>query len=237
MTVGGTRVSRYVVFSGVLTVLLGAAVPARAQSAPPEDPAKSQVLLYELALRRAVEIGGQRLAQQALVLVPELTLATAEQAIVRGFRLPKWGYVFDVQAPNIKSTMMVWDMMLRRRPSGPEVQPSGQPVSDRVAATGLVPADPVAPATPAFDPDRAYTTYIKEALIEALLDNSVILALAPGEHLTIVASGIDQPNSNPLYRPSSGKLIMTISAADLQDLRSGRITRDQAKERIAQERF
>jgi hypothetical protein len=195
------------------------------------------VLLYELALRRAVEIGGQRLAQQALVLVPELTLATAEQAIVRGFRLPKWGYVFDVQAPNIKSTMMVWDMMLRRRPSGSEVPAAGQPVSDRVAATGLVPADPVAPTAPAFDPDRAYTTYIKEALIEALLDNSVILTIAPGEHLTIVASGIDQPNSNPLYRPSSGKLIMTISASDLQDLRLGRITRDQAKERIAQERF
>jgi hypothetical protein len=106
-----------------------------------------------------------------------------------------------------------------------------------VSATGVVADDPMAVPLPTFDTDREYTTFVRQALVDAMVDSSGVLALNPEEHLTVVVSGIDQPAPNPLYRSSSSKMVLTIRASDLIDFRRGRITRDQAKERIAEERF
>jgi hypothetical protein len=214
-----------------------APAPALAQGPPADNPAKSQAYRFEMALRSAVEDGGRRLAQQALAFAPELRLEAAEPAVVRSFRLPGYGLFFDVQAPNITSTVMVWDMRRRLAPSA-ESNPV-RPVSDgRVgAATAPVEPDPVVAAPPPFDANRAYTAFVREALMDALLDGSAVLIdLGPDESLTVAASGIDQPNANPLYRGTEDKLLLTIKASDLRDLRQGRITRDQAKQRVTQER-
>ena len=232
------------VLSGLGIVLLSATTAAAQSGVPAENPAKSQAFLFERALRSAIEVGGQRLAQQALVIVPDLTLMASEPAVVRGVKLTGYGFMFDVQAPNITSTLMVWDMMRQQRPATPEGRPgqvdARQIASEgRVAATGPVAPDPMvtSPAAAPFDANRAYTNHIREALIDAVLDSSTVLQLAPDEKLTVVASGIDQPNSNPLYRASEGKLVLTIKASDLIEFRQGRLTREQAKERITQERF
>jgi hypothetical protein len=197
-----------------------------------------------MALRSAVVLGGQKLAQQAAAIVPDGILAFAEQPIVRGVKLDGWGYFFDVQAPNIQSTIMALDMMnqsrrSRQAPPVPSANPDVQPVGGRavVSATGVtVEPDPMADdlAAPG-GPDRAYSKYVREALIDALLDSSAMLPLAPDDHLTIAAQGIDQPGSNPLYQ--TRKLMLTIKGSDLQDMRQGRITREQAKARIAEGRF
>lgn len=261
--IGGTPVSRRVVSLSAAAVLL-AAVPAWAaqagapQSGPPlpqagplapgpmpaaapDAAARSSTFTYEMALRSAVVLGGQKLAQQAATIVPEGILAFAEQPIVRGVKLDGWGYFFDVQAPNIQSTIMVLDMMnqsRRTRPGTPVQNPDVQPVGGRavVSATATVEPDPMADDLGApGGPDRAYSKYVREALIDALLDSSAMLPLTADDHLTIAAQGIDQPGSNPLYQ--TRKLMLTIKGSDLQDLRQGRITREQAKARIAEGRF
>lgn len=222
----GSSVTRGVVMAAAIVAAMAPAV-ARAQAPEqPENPARSQAFVFERALRGAVELGGQRLAKRALVMVPELTLST-EEAIVRGVKLSGYGFYFDVQAPSIESNVILLDMMARQR--------SG--LSRPVSAAGAVAADPMAVPTPAFDPDREYTTFVRAALIDAMLDSSGVLVVVPGEHLTVVVSGIDQPSPNPLYRANSNKLILTIAASDLMEWRQGRLTREQAKERIVEERF
>lgn len=221
------------VLSSLGLVLLSAAAASAQTAALQENPAKSQAFQFETALRSAIDLGGQRLARRALAIVPDLTLVAAEPAVVRGVKIPEYGFVFDVQAPNITSTVMVWDMMRERRPAQAVATP-GAPV--RPVANAGPADDPVTSSAP-FDANREYTNYIRDALIDAVLDSSNVLQFSPEEKLTIVASGIDQPNSNRLYVGSEGKLILTIKAADLLDLRQGRLTREQAKERIVQERF
>ena len=50
----------------LLVACLGVAAPLWAQTpAPVEDPAKPQVQAFEMVLRGAVDLGGQRFAQQA----------------------------------------------------------------------------------------------------------------------------------------------------------------------------
>jgi hypothetical protein len=225
------------VFGGVAVlaagaVVVGAHAPLQAQQQPPAPDSVRAAFAYETVLRTAVSLGGRRLADQARQVVPEVILTT-EPAIVRGLRLANYGFLFDVQAPDIQSTLLVWDMM-----RSPLMQPGrGGPAQNvaqgRAAATGVVEDDPMEP--PAFDPSTAYSSYVREALIDAMLDNSTGLPLGPEDRLTITASGIEQADANPLYR--SPKLILTISGADLQAFRQGRLDREQAKARIVEDRF
>lgn len=229
MMEGGSTVSRVLMVASVATVLFLHPAPSVAQTSEGgESPARSQAFVFERILRGAVETGGQLLAKRALMLVPELTLST-EEATVRSVKLRGYGFYFDVQVPNIQSTVLLLDMMAAR-------QRRGLP-SQTVAATGVIESDPMTVEPPTFDTDREYTTYVREALIDAILDSSGVLSVSADERLTVVVSGIDHPNPNPLYRANSQKLVLTIAGSDLLDLRQGRLTRDQAKERIAEERF
>jgi len=205
----------------------------------PDNPARPAVFTYEMALRVAVLAGGRKLADQASALVPEAVLAVTEQPIVRGYPLPGWGYFFDVQAPNIQTTVMVLDMVSqsrRARAAAAGGDAGTLPVSDRTVGPATAEAAPNSSglATPG-GADRAYSGFVREALIDALLDSSAVLTLKPEDRLTIAASGIDQPGSNPLYQ--SRKLMLTISGLDLLEFRQGKITRDEAKARIVEGRF
>ncbi len=196
-----------------------------------------EATLYETVLRSAVISGGQKLAQQALAAFPSVQLTT-EQPIVRGVRLPGFGFHFDVQAPEIQGMVQVWEMLRATRATpAPSVGPGMAPVSNnRTAATGgIVEDDPMTVPGPRFDPTTAYSAYVREALIEALLDSYKVLTLQPGEKLSISASGIDQRDVVSLYH--SRKLVITIAAEDLEALREGKITRDQARDRILEDRF
>ena len=225
----GTLVSRQV--CGLSAVALLLAVPtwaAQTLSPAPESSTRPAVSTYEMVLRAAVVSGGQKLAQQASSAVPEAVLALTEQPIVRGIQLD-WGstgFFFDVQAPNVQTTVMVLDMVdAQARRSRPVSDGSG-PADTEPRTRGL--------AGPG-GADRAYSNFVREALIDAMLDGSAVLPLGPEDRLTIAASGIDQPGANLLYQ--SRKLILTIKGSDLLDLRQGRITRDQAKARIVEGRF
>lgn len=227
------HVTRPMLAAGVAVVALtvpGVAL-GQAPAAQSDNPARSQVMVFERVLRGSVEAGGAELAKQALIVAPELTLST-EEAIVRGVRLPGYGFYFDVQVPGIEGTVRVWEMIARRRERPGRANPSLP-----VAAAGTVTDDPMVEAPPMFDPDREYSSHVRRALIDAVVDSSGVLAIGAGERLTVAVSEIDSRNPNPLYRSSPSKLLLSIQGVDLQELRQGRITREQAIERILEDRF
>lgn len=224
---GTTVTCRLLVAAATVGIFLPAIAQAQGPE-PPENPARTQAFVFERALRGAVELGGQQLAKRALVLFPEFILST-EEATVRGVKLGGYGFYFDVQVPDIQSTTIVLDMMAARQRRGGPSQP--------VSAMGGVTDDPMTVAAPVFDTNREYSAYVRAALIDALLDSSGVLLMSPEEHLTVAVSGIERRGPNPLYRSDSGKLMLTISGSDLVELRQGRISREQAKERIVEERF
>lgn len=198
---------------------------------------KRQVSLFEGVLRQAVESGGQRLAMWARQVVPGVVLAQASNPMVQAVPLPDSSLVFNVQVPEILQTSVMLFQQLQR-PRGP--QPVANPVPGRVSGTGVVPADPATGRVPdpdSLDPDRRYSDYVREALIDALLEGSGVLQLHPGQWLTVAASGVDVAVTNPLYRNPSRRLVLSVRADDLLAMRQGRLSRDETRSRILERRF
>lgn len=231
----GHRMARVLAVTGLSLVLVAPRAFAQTAVDPQDDAYKRTVVQFEMALKGAVLAGGQRLADKAKQIVPLVDLVS-EPPVIRGIPLPAGlGLHFDVQAPDIQSTLMAMDLMLTARPSS---RPSAGPNTRVVSSGGVVDPDPMAGGsteTAAFDPNATYSAFVREALVDAMLDSSGVLKLKDNEYLIVSASGADRPYTNSLLRER--KLILSILGADLAAYRQGRITRDEAKAKIQEQRF
>jgi hypothetical protein len=143
-------------------------------------------------------------------------------------------------------TLQVMSLMLNRPQPG-AIPAGGQPVSGRVTADGVIAPDPMAPAPAPARPGPPrdleseyrveYVQLVKDALVDAILDNSGALPMASTETLIVIASGIDPVVPNALYRTPSRKLVLKAKASDLADFRQGKINREEARQRIQATRF
>jgi hypothetical protein len=216
------------------------AMPPPVASAPtPVEPTvvRFQVTNFEALLRNAVMRGGQELATKTQQVAPGLALAPLSDPIVHGWAQPDFGYVFYVETPGISATGVAMLMMQQQSPSSPvPTKPvagaSPAPPPGTVAATSLVAPDPM------FEPNAFYSEAVRQALYDAILDNSGGLPIKEDEHLAISAAPKPMPPlfSNPLY-PDSRRLVLTIKGADLILFRQGRLPREDAKLRILETRF
>ncbi|MCU1382677.1 MAG: hypothetical protein JWL71_1374 [Acidobacteria bacterium] len=82
------------------------------------------------------------------------------------------------------------------------------------------------------DPNEAYRTEVLQALKDAMLAHSSSLAIGPNEWLTIAAKGNDdRPRLAPADSSSSIRMIR-LRGSDLAEFLAGRITREEALQRI-----
>ena len=258
---GDTAVLRSMFIAGVVVAMTAQATGyAQQMSVPPaprpaadaaqQDPAKPSVMMFEMGLQRAIQEGGQKFAQQALQAVPGLVLQASSEPIVRGYPVPDYGFAFDVQIPEIlDSGMQLLNMMRSPRPplaAAAQAQAQAmRPVGNAgtTSAAGTVTADPMtaSPVLDFFSSEAAanafYTSCVKEALIDAMIDNSIALPLTEKSTLLLVVSGMERMAANPLYRTRERRLILTVKGSDLVELRAGKLVREQLKERIAELRW
>ena len=214
-----------------------------AEDARPDDPARPQVQTFEMVLGRAIETAGRNFATRAREMAPEMmpvAFQTGETPNVTGVAIHDMDlYVFHVQVPGIGLTLQVMNLMVNRPQFSPRVQGPEQPVSaGRVEPAGVVESDPMGPA-PTRRPDFLveYRNQIREALIDAIVDNSGSLPMGTRETLLVVAGGVDAPVANPLYRTPTRRLVLRAKASDLTAFRENRISRDEVKRRVLASSF
>jgi hypothetical protein len=131
---------------------------------------------------------------------------------------------------------------LQMPPSVPPSDAVATPVSGSAGTTNSV-ATPTggtsASATPAAsqddilsNPNEAYRTAIRSALIDAMLEHSRGLSLGPNDWLTVAARGTDnRPSLGPA--DNSGQTVMlNIRGGDLTAFLGGQISRDEALKRV-----
>ena len=221
----------------VIAAALAVATPAWARQTAqrdPDDPAKSQVQTFEMALKAAVESGARSFAQRAAEMVPVM-LQAGDAPIVDGVAFRGEGrtnYVFHVQVPNIWPVIQVMSLMPRQR-QGPSTPVSGG--NDPRSSADIVVSDPLGSSVNASnraDLEREYAMNVRSALVDSVLDNALVLPLAAGDMVFIFASGSDAPVANSLYRTTLRKLVLPVSGSDLLEFRQGKLTRDEVKRRI-----
>ena len=102
------------------------------------------------------------------------------------------------------------------------------------ASAASVAADPPQPADDPIlaDPNEAYRTEVTQALKDAMLSHSSSLGIAPTEWLTIAAKGNDdRPRLAPADSDARTR-ILRMRGSDLAEFLAGRITREEALNRI-----
>jgi hypothetical protein len=103
-------------------------------------------------------------------------------------------------------------------------------------ATGSAASAPDKPDTPddpiLTDPNEAYRTEVIAALKDAMLAHSSALAIGPSEWLTIAAKGEDdRPRLAPADSDARTRIIR-LRGSDLADFLAGKISREEALQRI-----
>jgi hypothetical protein len=101
------------------------------------------------------------------------------------------------------------------------------------SAASVAPDRPAPPDDPILaDPNEAYRAEVVQALKDAMLAHSSSLGIAPAEWLTIAAKGnVDRPRLAPADSDARTRIIR-LRGSDLADFLAGRITRDEALQRI-----
>lgn len=242
-------------FTRIFAVALVVAVPAAvaAQQAQPQaqtqtqtqtsasdaqlERTKGEVRTFEIVLFRSIETAGQKLAAWAQTMAPNVLLSPAAEPVVNGVPIPGENLVFMVRIPELSGVPV-----FSRYPGfsnqgfGPPVQGEARPTQGKlVNSTGVVADDPMKNAPP--DPNVMYSDFVRLGLMDAMLDSASVLTLKDGQWLTVVAIPVDVLVTNPYYRNTSRKLILSIKGEDVAAFRAGKITRDEAKLKIVDQRF
>jgi hypothetical protein len=98
-------------------------------------------------------------------------------------------------------------------------------------------APPPPPPAPFVDrtplPEELYTSEVKNAIIEAMVENSQGLHLSSSERLTVVARSNAEPDPQSLS-PQTDTTAVTfqIMGADLLDYHAGRISPEEVRRRV-----
>jgi hypothetical protein len=131
-------------------------------------------------------------------------------------------------------------------PRDSRVAPAGtsSPATPVVASTtSPTPTEPRA-ATPGderrrlmADPGQAYTSEVKSALVDAMLDHSGSIRIGPGEWLTIAARDNEDRRFNPSDPYESRTIMLRIQGANLDAFRTGQVSREDARQAVEVREF
>ena len=194
---------------------------------PPEE-TRRQIDAFELSLRGAIDSAAAKVNNRLKEVLPEGTqfqLQFQAPTLVTGVLMPDGDAVFHVLIPGIDATTLrVANMLMPTR----RISSSGGGAS--VGETAPLPSG----VKPMTDPDQEYTDFAREALLNAVLENPLQIAL---DRKVVVIAGELQPQGPSPFRPRSRSLILQISGEDLIAFRTNRISRDDAKARIKESRY
>jgi len=197
------------------------------------DRQRADVGTFEIVLQRAIDRAVLQTSQWAQQIVPTVVMSAAEP-VVHGIPVGDASITFNVEVGGMLGVNLWQVIHERQRP-----QPDPSAVQRVGVGAQIVPGDsttqPAAPVT-TDDANKQYSEFVRQAVIDAILDNSGVLQLKDEQMLAVavIPTSVTGP---PSFRNSSATLILSIKGGDLELLRQGRISRDEAKRRIVETHF
>ena len=213
----------------MMTWVAGPAVAQTAVGTAPDQLHRNeQISLLEGTLVGAVKVAASRVAKDVQARTPSANLFTGD-ARAKGFVLDGYGVFVYVEIPALDLQMsLLMDQLERNLRS---TSSSDVPVGNR---------DTVSSAREAVrelqDTGDRYRTAVKQALAEAMLDHSKNLDLKPDEWLSVAARG-----SESALLPGEvlqlTTVVLRVKGSDLADYLAGKLTKEQAMEKVEVRQF
>lgn len=229
-----------------LAVVVAAALPALAGAQTTVRPSAEQQRRYdqisvmEGTLTGAVGLAANQVAREVQARTPGVNLFTGA-ARAKGFVLDGYGPFFYVEIPALDMNLVLTVETLERSALRRSEQRSGpQRASQQGRATQQadVPsaAEEALESVTADDPGQQYRDAVKRCLVDAMLDNSKGMNLTADEWLTIAARGSESGLiPGEIYQLTT--LVLRLKGSDLADFLAGRLTRDDARQKVEVRQF
>jgi hypothetical protein len=241
------------VAAAVTTGVVLVAAPVLAQTPDQEAEqikARQRISTMEGVLERAVSNGAENLLRQVRSVMPDAPMLSGAPK-VRGFRLDGYGVFFDVEVPALRLPI-TWPLRYVIQDDTAAVNAALNELRQIVAqqlprerdrfellARRLELRASIPQATPrtgdpmVVAPDEAYTKAVREALIDAMIENSGPIPLGPDEWLTLAAR--DNVPRDPLIPgdvAGLNTLTFKVKGSDLADFRAGRLSLEAVRARV-----
>jgi hypothetical protein len=211
---------------------------------------RQRISTMEGVLERAVSNGAENLLRQVRSVMLDAPMLSGVPQ-VRGFRLDGYGVFFDVEVPGLRlpvtwplryliednraavaATLAELRTLIADQPARERdrFETLAQRLESRAVTPRATPrqADPVV-----IEPDVAYTKAVREALIDAMIENSGPMPVAPDEWLTVAAR--DNAPRDPLMPGDTAglnTLIFRVKGSDLAAYRAGKMTLEDARRHV-----
>ncbi len=222
------------------------AAPAAAQTTIKPDAEQQrrfdQLSVMEGTLTGSIRLAASQVAREIQSSTPGATLFSG-QARAKGFILDGYGPFFYVEIPSLDMNLVLTvetlernaqrrsDLRLANQTQANQTQPAAE------AQEPLSPdADQALRSVAADDPGQKYRDAVRRCLIDGMLDNSKSMNLAAAEWLTIAARGSEAGLiPGEIYQLTT--MVLRVKGSDLADFLAGRITREEARQRVEVRQF
>ena len=259
--------TRAAVRIAIAAVLAAAPSVAAAQTGITREQVERRynVRMFENVLVTAAQHGAELLGLRVSQIDPGIILLTGTAPRAQGFVIEGYGVFFAVDIPAV-DPVVAWAVRTRGRDEMADrsitalrqlVRSVADPqqraiyeqqlrrIEQRLTPPGggMQQTSDASAAQPALrpplmdDPNLEYERMVTEQLIDAMLDHSHLLGLGDDDWLQIAARGSHGPLLAQAAFDDSVTLMLRVKASDLADFRAGRITRDQARERVTVREF
>jgi hypothetical protein len=224
-----------------ITMTVPAAVGAQTPIRPSAEQQARQdkISIMEGTLQAAVGVAARQVAKgvRSIDSTADFMLGAAK---AKGFTLEGHGVFFYVEVPTLDlSVMMSLDQFERSsqlRAEQQQPRADAQQVNEvRRDAKQELPTAAESLANIAAEGQK-YRATVRLALIDAMLDNSKNLALQPEEWLTIAARGSEFGlSANEILNLTTS--LLRVKGSDLADFLAGRLTKEEARQKVEVREF
>ena len=222
-----------------LAIIITAVLPAAAAAQPTTRASSDQQRRYdqihvmEGTLTGAVSVAANQVAREIQSNTPGANFFTGN-ARAKGFTLEGYGAFFYVEIPaldlNLVLSLETRERNAQRRSEGAGPRRANQQesaASDAKEALSSVAAE---------DPGQKYRDAVKRCLVDAMLDHSKSMDLAPEEWLTVAARGSEAGLiPGEIYQLTT--LVLRVKGSDLADFLAGRLSKDEARQKVDVRQF
>jgi hypothetical protein len=200
---------------------------------------QEKISIMEGTLTSSVSVAAQRISKDVKSIDSTAMLFTG-QSRAKGFTLEGHGVFFYVEVPTLDLSVMMSVQQFERERSAQQRAEQPQGADPQVVRNLRPDSSPLPTAAEAvaslMAEGQKWRATVKNALIDAMLDNSKNLELKPDEWLTIAARG-SETDLLPNEILNLTTTVLRVKGSDLADFLAGRLTKDEARQKVEVREF